>query len=183
MTTSCDTVMTSDPESIQSDILFHSGGTLTPQDLASFRVSETDAWAVSVGEYQMYIPPPPAGGITLGFIMSVMKGCGCCTRSSLRALLLLPVSNILLIGMRLTDDSSELNIFFYIPGFGLNPASVTGEKKTLFYRRYVEALKFANGFKKYIRDPQFSSDGVSFTGCFSSASFWFILKSVQKHSD
>uniref|UniRef100_A0A3B4T3J4 Gamma-glutamyltransferase 5a n=1 Tax=Seriola dumerili TaxID=41447 RepID=A0A3B4T3J4_SERDU len=50
------------------------GGTLTVQDLASYRVTVTDAWAVPLGEYQMYIPPPPAGGVILSLILNIMKG-------------------------------------------------------------------------------------------------------------
>ncbi|KAG7453968.1 glutathione hydrolase 5 proenzyme-like [Solea senegalensis] len=52
------------------------GGTLTLQDLAAYRVTVTDAWAVPIGEYQMYIPPPPAGGVLLGFVVNVLKGYG-----------------------------------------------------------------------------------------------------------
>ncbi|XP_076587992.1 gamma-glutamyltransferase 5a [Chaetodon auriga] len=50
------------------------GGTLTMEDLAAYRVTVTDAWAVPLGEYQMYIPPPPAGGIILSLILNIMKG-------------------------------------------------------------------------------------------------------------
>lgn len=92
------------------------GGGLTAQDLASYKATVTDAWAVPLGEYQMYIPPPPAGGIILSLILNIMKG------------------------------------------YGLNSTSLTGEEKTLTYHRYVEAFKFANGLKKHIRDPQFSSE-------------------------
>ncbi|XP_049435354.1 gamma-glutamyltransferase 5a [Epinephelus fuscoguttatus] len=95
------------------------GGTLTAQDLASYNVTVTDAWAVPLGEYQMYIPPPPAGGIILSFILNVMKG------------------------------------------YNLNPASLVGEQKTLAYHRLVEAFKFANGLKKHIRDPRFSSEEMA----------------------
>ncbi|XP_029294830.1 gamma-glutamyltransferase 5a [Cottoperca gobio] len=49
------------------------GGTLTTQDLASYRATVTDAWAVPFGEYQMFFPPPPAGGIILSLILNVMK--------------------------------------------------------------------------------------------------------------
>lgn len=91
------------------------GGTLTMQDLAAYRATVTDAWAVPLGEYQMYIPPPPAGGIILSLILNIMKG------------------------------------------YQLNSASLKGEQRTLAYHHYIEALKFANGLKKYIRDPQFSS--------------------------
>uniref|UniRef100_H2MI15 Gamma-glutamyltransferase 5a n=1 Tax=Oryzias latipes TaxID=8090 RepID=H2MI15_ORYLA len=43
-------------------------------------------------------------------------------------------------------------------GYQLNPEGLTGEKKTLFYHRYIESFKFANGLKKYIRDPRFTSE-------------------------
>lgn len=33
-------------------------------------------------------------------------------------------------------------------------------QRALTYHRYAEALKFANGLKKYIRDPKFSPDDV-----------------------
>ncbi|XP_075308124.1 glutathione hydrolase 5 proenzyme-like [Odontesthes bonariensis] len=50
------------------------GFALTLQDLASYKVTVTDAWVVPLGEYQMYIPPPPAGGILLSLILNIMKG-------------------------------------------------------------------------------------------------------------
>uniref|UniRef100_A0A3Q3KRR9 Gamma-glutamyltransferase 5a n=1 Tax=Mastacembelus armatus TaxID=205130 RepID=A0A3Q3KRR9_9TELE len=92
------------------------GGTLTLQDLASYKVKVTDPWVVTLGEYQMYIPPPPAGGILLSLILNIMKG------------------------------------------YHLNSASLKGDAKTLLYHYYVEAFKFANGLKKHIRDPEFSSE-------------------------
>ncbi|XP_071338344.1 gamma-glutamyltransferase 5a isoform X1 [Trachinotus anak] len=52
------------------------GGTLTVQDLESYRVTVTDAWAVPLGEYQMYIPPPPAGGVILSLVLNILKGYG-----------------------------------------------------------------------------------------------------------
>ncbi|KAI3371858.1 hypothetical protein L3Q82_006737 [Scortum barcoo] len=103
------------------------GGTLTLQDLAAYKATVTDAWAFPLGEYQMYIPPPPAGGIILSFILNVMKG------------------------------------------YDLNSASLTGEEKILTYHRYVETFKFANGLKKHIRDPHFSSEEMAKK--FTEASF------------
>lgn len=47
------------------------------QDLATYKVTVTDAWAVPLGEYQMYIPPPPAGGVILSLILNIMKGLWC----------------------------------------------------------------------------------------------------------
>lgn len=50
------------------------GGTLEMEDLRSFRVREENAWKVSLGNAHMYIPPPPAGGALLAFILKLMKG-------------------------------------------------------------------------------------------------------------
>ncbi|XP_054467219.1 gamma-glutamyltransferase 5a [Anoplopoma fimbria] len=95
------------------------GGILTVQDLASYKVTVTDAWVIPLGEYQMYIPPPPAGGVLLSFILNVMKG------------------------------------------YNLDSTSLIGEQKTLVYHRLLEAFKFSNGLKKYIRDPGFSSEKMA----------------------
>lgn len=46
-------------------------------------------------------------------------------------------------------------------GYDLKPAALSAEQKTLTYHHYVEAFKFANGLKKHIRDPKFSSEDVS----------------------
>uniref|UniRef100_A0A3Q3WGJ4 Uncharacterized protein n=1 Tax=Mola mola TaxID=94237 RepID=A0A3Q3WGJ4_MOLML len=92
------------------------GGTLTAQDLAAYRATVTDAWRVPLGEYQMYTPPPPTGGILLSLVMNVMNGW----------------------------------------------SALEGEQKTLTYHHYVEAFKFANGLKKYTRDPKFNLKGESF---------------------
>ncbi|KAK7146297.1 hypothetical protein R3I93_013898 [Phoxinus phoxinus] len=50
------------------------GSTITLEDLSSFNASETDAWKVNLGEYDLYFPPPPAGGATLSFILNTMLG-------------------------------------------------------------------------------------------------------------
>ncbi|XP_010782357.1 gamma-glutamyltranspeptidase 1-like, partial [Notothenia coriiceps] len=96
------------------------GGTVTVQDLASYRATVTDAWAITLGEYQMYFPPPPAGGIMLSLILNIMKE------------------------------------------YNLSPATLKKkEEKTLAYHRIIEAFKFANGLKKHIRDPGFSSEEMA----------------------
>lgn len=51
-----------------------SGGTLEMDDLRSFQVREEDAWKLSLGNTRMYIPPPPAGGALLAFILKLMTG-------------------------------------------------------------------------------------------------------------
>lgn len=50
------------------------GGTLEMDDLRSFRVREENAWKVSLGNTRMYIPPPPAGGALLAFILKLLTG-------------------------------------------------------------------------------------------------------------
>lgn len=50
------------------------GGTLTMEDLKLFKVLVKDAWRVPLGNSQLYIPPPPAGGALLAFILKLMKG-------------------------------------------------------------------------------------------------------------
>ncbi|KAL3976217.1 neuromedin U receptor 1 [Sarotherodon galilaeus] len=95
------------------------GGKLTMQDLASYEANVTDAWNISLRDYKMYFPPPPAGGAILSLILNIMKG---------------------------YEMKSEPN---------------TTDEKILFYHRYIEALKFANGLKKDIRDPKFSSDKMA----------------------
>ncbi|KAL3976168.1 mediator of RNA polymerase II transcription subunit 26 [Sarotherodon galilaeus] len=95
------------------------GGKLTLEDLASYEANVTDAWNISLGDYKMYFPPPPAGGAILSLILNIMKG------------------------------------------YKMNSEPKTTDEKILFYHRYMEALKFANGLKKDIRDPKFSSDKMA----------------------
>uniref|UniRef100_A0AAV2MRX9 Gamma-glutamyltransferase 5a n=1 Tax=Knipowitschia caucasica TaxID=637954 RepID=A0AAV2MRX9_KNICA len=104
-------------EDLISDIQ-EAGGTLTLQDLASFKASLSDAWVVPFQDFKMYIPPPPAGGAVLALVLNILKG------------------------------------------YNLNAKSVTLEEQTLAYHRYIEAFKFANGFKKHIQDPNMTSDKI-----------------------
>ncbi|KAG1926056.1 gamma-glutamyltransferase 5a isoform X2 [Pimephales promelas] len=91
------------------------GATITLEDLSLFKASESDAWEVNLGEYDMYFPPPPAGGATLSFILNTMLG------------------------------------------FNPNSSSLEGNEKVLTFQRYVETCKFANGLKKFMKDPNFAS--------------------------
>ncbi|XP_012673199.2 gamma-glutamyltransferase 5a [Clupea harengus] len=50
------------------------GGKLSLEDLSLFSVQVLDAWKVPLGDYDMYIPPPPAGGAVLSFILNTMRG-------------------------------------------------------------------------------------------------------------
>ncbi|CAI5694911.1 unnamed protein product [Oreochromis niloticus] len=92
------------------------GANLTLEDLASCKANVTDAWNISLGDYKMYFPPPPAGGAILSLILNIMKG------------------------------------------YKMNSEPKMTNEKILFYHRYIEALKFANGLKKHIRDPEFNSE-------------------------
>ncbi|XP_060931619.1 glutathione hydrolase 5 proenzyme [Limanda limanda] len=92
------------------------GGTLTMEDLNSFKVRVEDAWTVPLGNTKIHIPPPPAGGAMLGFVLGLMKE------------------------------------------FSLTPNDLKGEQKIQIYHLYIEALKFANGGKRNIRDPVFKTN-------------------------
>ncbi|XP_035247681.1 glutathione hydrolase 5 proenzyme [Anguilla anguilla] len=50
------------------------GGTLSLEDLESYQARVTEPWTVPLGEYKLYIPPPPAGGAILGLVLNIMKG-------------------------------------------------------------------------------------------------------------
>ncbi|KAF7651239.1 hypothetical protein LDENG_00113770 [Lucifuga dentata] len=50
------------------------GGTLKMEDLKSYQVQVKDAWTTPLGDTLMHIPPPPAGGAMLAFILKLMKG-------------------------------------------------------------------------------------------------------------
>lgn len=50
------------------------GGSLSLQDLESFTVRESEAIDVPMGEYTMHIPPLPAGGAILTFILNILRG-------------------------------------------------------------------------------------------------------------
>ncbi|XP_002667883.4 glutathione hydrolase 5 proenzyme [Danio rerio] len=41
--------------------------------------------------------------------------------------------------------------------FGLSPASIQGDQKNLTLHRYIEAVKFANGQRRFLKDPEFNS--------------------------
>ncbi|XP_056099804.1 glutathione hydrolase 5 proenzyme isoform X2 [Rhinichthys klamathensis goyatoka] len=51
-------------------------GTLSLEDLSTFKVRESDAWTVQIGDYKMHFPPPPAGGAILSFILKLMHEFG-----------------------------------------------------------------------------------------------------------
>lgn len=115
------------------------GGTLTMQDLAEYSVTVSDAWAVPLGEYKMHIPPPPAGGIILSFILNIMKGFDLSAAS-------------------LKDEQKTLTYHHYVEAFkfanGLkkhirDPQSSSGE----IARKFTE-MSFADYFRSLIRDDQ-----------------------------
>lgn len=48
---------------------------MTEEDLATYRAIVTDAWSIPLGEFNMYFPPPPAGGAVVALAINIMKGC------------------------------------------------------------------------------------------------------------
>lgn len=50
------------------------GSQLTLQDLITFQPEVVDALEMSLGNYTLYSPPPPAGGAILSFILNVLRG-------------------------------------------------------------------------------------------------------------
>lgn len=44
------------------------------EDLKDFEVRVTRAWKVPLGEADLHIAPPPAGGALVAFILKLMKG-------------------------------------------------------------------------------------------------------------
>uniref|UniRef100_F6VDK3 Glutathione hydrolase 5 proenzyme n=1 Tax=Monodelphis domestica TaxID=13616 RepID=F6VDK3_MONDO len=60
-------------ESLLAD-LGGEGGTLTREDLAGFQAEVAEPLTVSLGNYTLYTPPPPAGGALLGFVLNVLRG-------------------------------------------------------------------------------------------------------------
>uniref|UniRef100_A0A3B4CIR3 Gamma-glutamyltransferase 5a n=1 Tax=Pygocentrus nattereri TaxID=42514 RepID=A0A3B4CIR3_PYGNA len=52
------------------------GGKLSLEDLESFKVRVDEAHTVSLGEYEMHIPPLPAGGAMISLILNIMHGFG-----------------------------------------------------------------------------------------------------------
>ncbi|XP_061782950.1 glutathione hydrolase 5 proenzyme [Nerophis lumbriciformis] len=57
------------------------GGTLEMEDLRSYQVRVVDTWTVPLGDTLMHIPPPPAGGALLAFILKIMQGFSLTPRS------------------------------------------------------------------------------------------------------
>ncbi|XP_053501316.1 glutathione hydrolase 5 proenzyme [Ictalurus furcatus] len=52
------------------------GGSLSLEDLSSFKVRFDEALSVPLGDFTMHFPPPPFGGTLLSFILNVMQGFG-----------------------------------------------------------------------------------------------------------
>ncbi|KAG8597154.1 hypothetical protein GDO81_002179 [Engystomops pustulosus] len=54
--------------------LKYQGGSLTLDDLKNYKVQMVKPLKVSLGDYNLYTPPPPAGGAVLSFILNILKG-------------------------------------------------------------------------------------------------------------
>lgn len=55
-------------------------------------------------------------------------------------------------------------------GYKMDLNSVDPDEKVLMYQRYVEACKFANGLKQFVKDPKFYSDKVCRLSLYSQTS-------------
>lgn len=65
--------------------------------------------------------------------------------------------SIILLVSELVHYSDFLCVF---SGYEMNPSSIRDGARVLTYHHYVEACKFANGAKQFIKDPKFSSATV-----------------------
>lgn len=58
------------------------------------------------------------------------------------------------------ESPNSICVCLLFTGFSLTPRSLEGEGKIQFYHHYIEAVKFANGQRRSIRDPLFNSETV-----------------------
>lgn len=58
------------------------GGKLTLTDLASYKATVSDAWDFPLGDFEVHIPPPPAGGVILALVLNILKGYNLTAESS-----------------------------------------------------------------------------------------------------
>ncbi|CAN2391594.1 leukotriene-C(4) hydrolase [Pristimantis euphronides] len=54
--------------------LKHQGSNLTLEDFKNYKVQIVKPLNVSLGNYKLYAPPPPAGGAVLSFILNILEG-------------------------------------------------------------------------------------------------------------
>ncbi|XP_007893673.1 glutathione hydrolase 5 proenzyme isoform X3 [Callorhinchus milii] len=53
------------------------GGNLTAEDLKSYhKAHQMEPLNISLGEYQLFSPPPPSGGVVVSLILNILKGYG-----------------------------------------------------------------------------------------------------------
>ncbi|KAK9968626.1 hypothetical protein ABG768_002941 [Culter alburnus] len=128
-------------------------GTLSLEDLSTFKVRESDAWTVQLGEYKMYFPPPPAGGVILSFILKLMHGFG-----------LSPASN--------KGDQKTLTLHRYLEAVKFANGQKHNLKDPLFSSRdmtYITDEKFIKRIRALITD-----------GSTHDASYYNITPSVDR---
>lgn len=150
-------------------IFYILGGTITMEDLTSFKVWEEDAWTVPLGDIKMHIPPPPAGGALLAFILKLMKGVMYCVMTLPQALQ--QINYVLAYSSCSLNYEEPKTLFhnisfntgccsFFPSGLPLTPKSLNVDQKIQMYHHYIEAAKFANGQRSSIRDPRVYNEKV-----------------------
>ncbi|XP_067289613.1 glutathione hydrolase 5 proenzyme [Pseudorasbora parva] len=128
-------------------------GILSLEDLKTFQVRESDAWTVKLGEYEMYFPPPPAGGAILSFILKLMHGFG-----------LSPASN--------QGEQKNLTLHRYLEAVKFANGQKNNIKDPLFNSRdmtYITDEKFIERIRALITD-----------GHTHNASYYNITPSVDR---
>lgn len=123
------------------------------EDLKNFKVRKMDTWKVPLGEANLYVAPPPAGGALLAFILKLMKG-------SLQLFFFKIMSHFSSITVFNCWNISNHFPVLLSPEFSLTPNDLDDERKIRTYHHYIEVAKFANGQKRTIRDPQFNNPKV-----------------------
>lgn len=58
------------------------GGMMTLDDLASYKATVSESWNFPLGDFQVHIPPPPAGGAVLALVLNILKGYNLTAESS-----------------------------------------------------------------------------------------------------
>ncbi|KAH0625682.1 hypothetical protein JD844_015277 [Phrynosoma platyrhinos] len=146
------------------------GGSLTLDDLRDYRASVRSAAKSELGDYAVYSAPRPAAGPILFFILNVLKGNEFESRSS-NGHLALQIADVRDSnpGLRLLNDFERRRLR-ESQRFNFTKDSFESWKAEA-YHYIAETLKFANGQKTKVDDPDFSKIGEDIINHLISDSF------------